>query len=99
MTGYPVILCGDHAAFEAEHANTPPELRPDWPLPSFDAQDWAKSFCKIATALSYRDAEGNPIDEGWMVTWFANALMRGYDERVAVEVLRRKADELQKEGE
>ncbi len=70
--GYPVIFNGDHAEFELEHANTPPEERPDWPLPSFDAQDWAKAFLKR-----------NPdcgIDEGTIIAWFANALMRGYDE-------------------
>jgi hypothetical protein len=71
---YPIILNGDHAEFELEYANTPPEDRPDWPLPSFDAQDWAKAFCKIAKQ------QGHDIDEAWMVTWFACALMRGYDE-------------------
>jgi hypothetical protein len=62
---------GDHVAFEIEHANTKPEDRPDWPLPSFDARDWAKAFLKV-----------NPhcgLDEGVMIGWFANALMRGYD--------------------
>jgi hypothetical protein len=79
--GYPVILGGDHAEFEAEWAASgkPDSERPDWPLPSFDARDWAAAFCKIATNLGYKDAEGNPIDEGWMTSWFANALMRGYD--------------------
>lgn len=48
---------------------------PNWPLPSFDARDWAKAFCEIAAK------NGHPgIDEGWMISWFANALMRGYDE-------------------
>ena len=48
---------------------------PSWPLPSFDARDWAEAFCKIAADL------GHPgIDEGWLTSWFANALMRGYDE-------------------
>jgi len=61
---------GDHAAFEIEHANTPPEQRPDWPLPSFDAQDWAKAFCKLNPSADYE----------LMLAWFANALMRGYDE-------------------
>jgi len=70
----PVILCGDHAEFEAEHANTSPHDRPDWPLPSFDAQDWAEAFCKTAKV------HGHEIDEGWMIGWFANALMRGHDE-------------------
>lgn len=70
---YPIIMNGDHAEFEAQHANTPPEQRPDWPLPSFDARDWAKAFC-----------ERNPgADEGLMLAWFANALMRGFDEHAA----------------
>ena len=69
---YPIIMNGDHAEFEAEWAASgKPECeRPDWPLPSFDAKDWAKAFC-----------QRNPsIDEELMVTWFANALMRGFDE-------------------
>lgn len=80
---YPIILGGDHAAFEGEWAASgrPDNERPDWPLPSFDAKDWAEAFCKIATDLGYRDAEGKPIDEGWMIAWFANSLMRGYDQR------------------
>lgn len=83
MTGYPIILGGDHAAYEMEHANTPPKERSDWPLPSFDAKDWAEAFCKIANGFGFKDAEGKPLDEGWMITWFANALMRGYDQRSA----------------
>lgn len=73
MTGYPIILNGDHAEFEREHANTPPEQRPDWPLPSFDAMDWAKAFNKRFPEVSVDDALG----------WFANALMRGFDEHAA----------------
>jgi hypothetical protein len=82
--GYPVIMNGDHAEFEAEWAASgrPDNERPDWPLPSFDAQDWAAAFCKVANAHGFRDAKGEPIDEGWMISWFANALMRGYDEHV-----------------
>ena len=45
--------------------------------PSFDARVWAHDFCIIAKQL------GTPVDEEWMVTWFANALMRGYDEKAA----------------
>lgn len=49
---------------------TDPKDRPDWPLPSFDARDWAAAFCRL-----------NPtIDEGLMLAWFANALQRGFDE-------------------
>lgn len=67
------ILNGDHAEFEREHANTPLKDRPDWPLPSFDARDWAKAFL-----------DKNPecgLGEDTMIGWFANALMRGYDQR------------------
>jgi hypothetical protein len=62
---------GDHAEFEQEWAGRDPRERPDWPYPSFDARDWAAAFCKL-----------NPeMDEGVMLAWFANALMRGYDEK------------------
>ncbi len=73
---YPVILSGDHAAFEIEHIDALPQERPDWPLPSFDARDWAAAFGKVAVELGYSDMDG-----AWLTTWFANALMRGYDER------------------
>lgn len=89
MSGYPIILCGDHAEFEAEWAKSgkPDNERPDWPLPSFDAKDWAEAFCKIANEHGIKDAEGKPVDEGWMTSWFANALMRGHDEHASkVEV-------------
>lgn len=87
MTGYPIILNGDHAEFEAQWAGGDPKKRPDWPMPSFDAQDWAEAFCKIANEHGFKNAKGDPIDEGWMITWFAGALMRGYDEHI-----RRAAD-------
>jgi hypothetical protein len=48
---------------------------PNWPLPSFDARDWAAAFRETAVRLGYSD-----MDEGWLVTWFSGALMRGYDE-------------------
>jgi hypothetical protein len=54
---------------------SPIEERPDWPLPSFDAVDWAKAFCKLNPEMKDQ--------EEIMVTWFANALMRGYDEHAA----------------
>jgi hypothetical protein len=64
---------GDHAQYEIDNANTPPKERSDWPSPSFDARDWAEAFCKINPAA----------DEGTMLAWFANALMRGFDEHAA----------------
>lgn len=70
---YPIILNGDHAEFEREWDGKDPKTRPDWPLPSFDARDWAEAFC-----------ERNPtIDRDVMIGWFANALMRGYDQRAS----------------
>ena len=78
---YPVILGGDHAKFEQEWAASgrPDKERPDWPLPSFDARDWAEAFIKAATENGWLDK----IDEEIMQTWFANALMRGFDEHAA----------------
>ncbi len=85
------ILNGDHAEYEIENANVKPENRSDWPLPSFDARDWAKCFCKIATNLGYKDADGKPIDEGWMIGWFANSLMRGFDEHASRQKVANKS--------
>jgi hypothetical protein len=80
---YPIIMNGDHAEFEREHTNTPLKERPDWPLPSFDAKDWAKAFCRIANSHGFKNAKGETVDEDWMIGWFANALMRGFDEHAA----------------
>lgn len=70
-----IIHNGDHAQYEIDNANVPPEQRSDWPMPSFDARDWAKAYCKTA-----KESQGLDIDEGWMIAWFAAALMRGFDE-------------------
>lgn len=78
---YPGPMNGDRLEFEREHATTVPEDRPDWPLPSFDAGDWARAFCACNFSI-------DKIDEGLMTAWFANALMRGYDEATS-RVLRR----------
>jgi hypothetical protein len=48
---------------------------PNWPLQSFDAADWAKEFNHML------ERRGKPqMPEGLLIAWFANALMRGYDE-------------------
>lgn len=48
-------------------------------LMSFDARDWARHF------ISHVKANPSiPLDEGTMQSWFANALMRGYDESTMV---------------
>lgn len=75
---YPGPMCGDRFEFEKEMEGVPAKERPDWPLPSFDARDWAEAFVKTAMTLGY-----SAMDEGWLQSWFANALMRGYDERAA----------------
>jgi hypothetical protein len=46
---------------------------------SFDASDWARDFVAHVKA--------NPsiaTDEGTMIGWFANAIMRGYDEHARI---------------
>lgn len=78
--GYPIILNGDHAEFEAEWAGKDPKTRPDWPLPSFDANDWAESFTTIMKG-KLMIKKDDAIDT--MRGWFANALMRGFDEASA----------------
>ena len=57
------------AAYYAAIRN-PDRNDPSWPLPSFDARDWAEAFCKRYPM----------IDDGVALGWFANALMRGYDQ-------------------
>lgn len=52
---------------------TDPAPEPD-PLKGIDAQKWAKEFMRI---WSGRWSE---VDEGLMIGWFANAIMRGFDE-------------------
>lgn len=48
----------------------------NWPIQSFDAKDWAKAFIDtLGARISYQ------LDEATMLGWFANALMRGWDER------------------
>lgn len=42
---------------------------------SFDARDWARHFRATACRLGFSD-----MDEEWLHVWFANAIMRGWDE-------------------
>lgn len=42
---------------------------------SFDARDWAAAF-----VARVKENPGIASDEATMLGWFANALMRGYDE-------------------
>lgn len=49
------------------------------PIPaSFDAQVWADEWLKII-----KEHPDVPTDRETMIGWFANALMRGYDEGLA----------------
>ena len=55
-----------------------PSGSPVCPLDLFDARVWAKEFMR-------RNAHGMPqviVNEETMVGWFANSLMRGYDEAI-----------------
>ena len=42
-----------------------------------DGRLWAAAFCQIAKG------HGLDIDEGWMTTWFANAIENSWDVRMA----------------
>lgn len=42
---------------------------------SFDAQVWAKAFVELV-----KEKPEIASDEGTIIGWFANALMRGYDQ-------------------
>jgi hypothetical protein len=64
-----LIHNGDHLQYEIDNANTPKEKRADWPMPSFDARDWAKAF----------HAKNPQVPEDIVLSWFACALMCGYD--------------------
>ena len=44
-----------------------------------DAIKWASEFCKIARDKGYN------LDEEWMIGWFANAIMAGYDKGRGVQ--------------
>jgi len=41
---------------------------------TIDAREWAAAFCRAVRGI------GCEIDEDSVILWFANALMRGYDE-------------------
>lgn len=83
MTKRTIIHNGDHLQFELDHAGVDPRDRPDWPLPSFDAADWAEAFITTANKLVEQGAHPAELlqDKAWLTGWFANALMRGYDEK------------------
>lgn len=39
-----------------------------------DASKWAAAFNQYAVKLGYSD-----MDEGWLLAWFANAIMHSHD--------------------
>ena len=45
-----------------------------------DAVKWAAGFNRVAVSLGYPE-----MDESWLIGWFANAIMRGYDVGRSVE--------------
>jgi hypothetical protein len=61
---------------------------------SFDARDWAAEWLEVI-----KNHTDIPTDEGTMISWFANALMSGYDEanrrnRKKIERMERKMKSL-----
>jgi hypothetical protein len=63
---------GNGSTFPRPGADWTGELRRpiNWPFNSFDAQEWAEAFHERFPAVPVAD----------VLSWFANALMRGYDE-------------------
>lgn len=43
---------------------------------NFDATVWAQEFAAIA-----KTKYGADLDQEWLITWFSNAIMTGYDRR------------------
>jgi hypothetical protein len=76
--GHSVHFGDDGVAWHRDqHVRTPSSEAPHNPacMQSFDARDWAYDFRETAKSLGYCD-----MDEGWLLGWFANAIMRGFDE-------------------
>lgn len=67
---------GDQFQYEIDNAGVPLEHRTDYPFCSFDANDWAKAFV----------LQNPEFDFDLARAWFANALMRGYDEHAMREL-------------
>jgi hypothetical protein len=40
---------------------------------------WAEEWVRIAREITKANDDREVIDEGWMIGWFANAIMVGYD--------------------
>src|SRR5665213_703018 len=47
---------------------------------NIDAVTWAEEWCEIAREIAEDKDEREVIDEGWMIGWFANAIMAGFDQ-------------------
>ena len=46
-----------------------------------DGVKWAAEFRKTALKLGYSD-----MDEDWLIGWFCNAIMAGYDRATLAEI-------------
>jgi hypothetical protein len=76
------VITKQELIYILENMVTVPEQLSKPPVPqsecdtvrTFDASTWAKSFNETLVKLGHQ-----PHDEGWLQTWFANAIMCGYD--------------------
>lgn len=48
-----------------------------------DAVVWAEEWCEVAREIAEDKDEREVIDEGWMIGWFAHAIIAGFDEGYA----------------
>ena len=46
-----------------------------------DPMRWAEEWCRVAREIEAADDGRTVIDEGWMVSWFANAIQAAFDAR------------------
>lgn len=65
--------CDDHPPILEPTSAEPGEPKVD-PLTTLDAKLWAEEFMRIWSG------RWDEVDEGLMIAWFANAIMRGFDE-------------------
>src|SRR6516225_7161417 len=59
-----------------------------------DAQVWARAWVRQMTGLSPAQRSAFCTDEGTMISWFANAIMAGYDDGAKHERQRDWMDKL-----
>ncbi len=69
------LMGGIAGLFGVKAVATTESPEPNYLLSTFDAREWAKEFCRIVG----KKIPAIRSNEDWMMGWFANAIMTGYD--------------------